>query len=115
MAGEEGDGRASARVAAASGRSALWHARAGAKRTPVYNQSMADTTQTVLTVGMPTLAVLVGILVNNARLSDLRGYIDNRFNALQQILDARFAEQKAELLRVEQVMDARLRHLEDER
>jgi hypothetical protein len=83
--------------------------------TEVYNQNMADATQTVLTVGMPTLAVLVGILVNNARLSDLRGYIDNRFDALQQILDARFAEQKAELLRVEQVMDARLRHLEDER
>jgi hypothetical protein len=76
---------------------------------------MAGATQTVLTVGMPTLAVLVGILVNNARLSDLHGYIDNRFDALQQILDARFAEQKAELLRVEQVMDARLRHLEEER
>src|ERR1035438_5053260 len=58
---------------------------------------MADATQTVLTVGMPTLAVLVGILVNNARLSDLRGYIDHRFDALQQILNARFAEQKAEL------------------
>jgi hypothetical protein len=83
---------------------------------------MADATQTVLTVGMPTLAVLVGILVNNARLSDhgkrideLRGYMDRRFDALQQVLDARFAEQKAELLRVEQVMDARLRHLEEER
>ena len=81
----------------------------------MYNQGVADATQTVLTVGMPTLAVLVGILVNNARLSDLRGYIDHRFDALQQILIARFAEQKAELLRVEQVMDARLRHLEEER
>jgi hypothetical protein len=76
---------------------------------------MADALQTVLTVGMPTLAVLVGILVNNSRLSDLRAYMDRRFDALQQVLDARFAEQKAELLRVEQVMDARLRHLEEER
>ena len=46
---------------------------------------------------------------------DLRGYIDHRFDALEQILNARFAEQKADLLRVEQVMDARLRHLEEER
>jgi hypothetical protein len=64
---------------------------------------------------MPTLAVLVGILVNNTPRGDLRGYIDHRFDALEQILNARFAEQKADLLRVEQVMDARLRHLEEER
>ena len=90
---------------------------------------MADTTQAILTVGMPTLAVLVGILVNNSRLSDLKSYIDmrfvgvdhrfasidQRFNSLMEVLDARFAEQKAELLRVEQVMDARLRHLEENR
>ena len=76
---------------------------------------MADATQTVLTVGMPTLAVLVGILVNNSRLSDLKSYMDGRFAALERVIDARFAEQKAELLRVEQVMDARLRHLEDNR
>jgi hypothetical protein len=75
---------------------------------------MADTNQ-ILTVGMPTLAVLLGILVNNSRLSDLKSYIDIRFNALMGIMDARFAEQKAELLRVEQVMDARLRHLEENR
>jgi hypothetical protein len=82
---------------------------------------MADTTQ-ILTVGMPTLAVLVGILVNNSRLSDLRSYIDMRFVAMDQrldaivaIMDARFAEQKAVLLRVGQVMDARLRHLEENR
>jgi hypothetical protein len=44
----------------------------------------------------------------------LRGCIDHRFDALHQILDARFAGQKAELLRVEQVVDTRLRHLEEE-
>lgn len=67
----------------------------------------------MLTVGVPTLAV--GILVNNSRLSDLMSYIDIRFDALLRIMDSRFAEQKAELLRVEQVMDARLRHLEENR
>jgi len=38
-----------------------------------------------------------------------------RFDTLAQVMDARFVEQKAELLRVEQVMDARLRHLEEKR
>lgn len=90
---------------------------------------MADATQTLLTVGMPTLAVLVGILVNNSRLTDygrrlddLREYIDRRFEAVEHrfdALDRRIDDVKetlrAELLRVEQVMDARLRHLEESR
>ena len=80
-----------------------------------YNMDMADATQTMLTVGMPTLAVLCGILINNSRLSDLKSSIDRRFDDQNRILDARFSEQKAELLRVEQVMDARLRHLEENR
>jgi len=41
---------------------------------------MADASiQTALAVGVPTLAVLVGILVNNSRLNDLRGHMDARF------------------------------------
>jgi hypothetical protein len=90
---------------------------------------MADATQAVLTVAMPTLAVLVGILVNNIRLSDLKshidmrfagvdqrlGSIDRRFDSLREVIDAGFADLKADLLRVEQAMDARLRHLEANR
>ena len=38
---------------------------------------MADATQTVLTVSIPTLAVLIGIFVNNARLSDLNSRAPN--------------------------------------
>lgn len=76
---------------------------------------MADATQTLLTVSIPTLAVLIGILVNNSRLSDLRAYMDARFNAM----DRRFSDLEAvlmeKLLRVEQVMDARLKHLEENR
>ena len=76
---------------------------------------MADATQTVLTVSIPTLAVLIGILVNNARLSDLnsrigelRADIDRRFDGMEKLLTEK-------LLRVEQVMDARLKHLEENR
>jgi hypothetical protein len=74
-----------------------------------------QTTQAILTVGMPTLAVLVGILVNNSRLSDLRAYMDARFSALEKVIDAKFESAHQELLRVEGVLDARLGHLEDRR
>lgn len=51
---------------------------------------MADATQTILTVGMPTLAVFVGILVNNSRLSDLRSYLDTRFDAERRANETNF-------------------------
>ena len=92
----------------------------------------------ILTIGLaavPTmLAVLVGILINNSRLGDtnsrindmntrlgdmnarigeLRGHMDSRFNDV----DGRFDEMRdlwrSELYRVEQVIDARLKHLEE--
>jgi hypothetical protein len=76
---------------------------------------MADATQTILTVSIPTLAVLIGILVNNARLNDLNKRIDelradigHRFDAMEKL----FTEK---LLRVEQVLDARIKHLEENR
>jgi hypothetical protein len=76
---------------------------------------MAGTAQTILTVSVPTLAVLIGILVNNARLSDLnkridelRADIDRRFDAMERL----FTEK---LLRFEQVMDARIKHMEENR
>lgn len=69
---------------------------------------MADATQTVLTVTVPTLAVLIGILVNNSRLSDVNRRIDDlntRFDDLRSHLDTRFLAMEAlfteRLLRVE--------------
>ena len=75
---------------------------------------------TIALATVPTMiAVLVGILVNNARLSDLRSYMDARFNAVDRRFDGvdqRFEELKemwrTELRRVEEVLDARLRHIE---
>lgn len=69
---------------------------------------------------LSVVVVLIGILINNSRLGDvntrlselratiseLRSHMDNRFD------DARDTW-RAELRRVEEVIDARLKHLED--
>jgi hypothetical protein len=62
--------------------------------------------QTALGVGVPTLAVLVGILINNSRLNDLRGHLDVCFDDMRETW-------RSELHRLEAVLDARLRHLEE--
>ena len=83
---------------------------------------------TIAFASVPTmLTVLIGILLNNARLSDvnsrlgeLRSHMDGRFNDVDRRFDAvdrRFEEMKemwrTEMHRVEEVLDARLKHLED--
>jgi hypothetical protein len=89
---------------------------------------------TAALASVPTmLTVLIGILINNSRLGDLntriselRVHIDARFNDVDkrfqdvdkrfQEMDRRFEEVKelwrSELHRVEEVLDARLKHLE---
>jgi hypothetical protein len=62
--------------------------------------------QVAISISVPTLAVLVGILINNSRLSDLRSHMDKRFDDMKETW-------RAELQRVEGVLDARLKHLED--
>ena len=76
---------------------------------------------TIALASLPTMrAVLIGILLNNARLSNVdsrlgefRSHIDTRFNDV----DRRFEDMKemwrTELHRVDEVLDARLKHLED--
>jgi hypothetical protein len=82
---------------------------------------VADT-QSILTVGLPTLAVLIGILVNNSRLNDFNG----RLKELREDMNRRFDDTirriedtrdllRAEFIRVEQVLDARVKHLEENR
>jgi len=71
----------------------------------------------ILTIALATvptmLTVLVGILINNARLGDtnvrigeLRDHMDTRFNEMRDLW-------RSELHRVEEVIDARLKHLEE--
>lgn len=75
---------------------------------------------TIALAAVPTmLAVLVGILINNsrlgdtnARISDLRGHMDSRFNDVDRRFDEMRDLWRSELYRVEQVIDARLKHLE---
>jgi len=74
---------------------------------------------------VPTmLTVLVGILINNSRLGDvnsriddLRSNVDSRIDDLRSHMDSRFDEMRStwtsELRRVEKVLDARLKHLEE--
>ena len=66
-----------------------------------------------LAAGPTMLAVLVGILINNSRLTDLRGHMDARFNDVDHRFDEMRDLWRSELYRVEQVIDARLKHLED--
>ena len=55
----------------------------------------------------PTMiTVLIGILINNARLTDFRTHMDNRFDDMKDMW-------RSELHRVEEVLDARLKHLEE--
>jgi len=83
---------------------------------------MSDTQiLTIVLASVPsTIAVLVGILINNSRLGDsntrigeLRSHMDHRFDEM----DHRFEEMKelwrSELHRVEEVLDARLKHIEE--
>ncbi len=82
---------------------------------------MTDTQ--ILTIAMSTaptmLLVLVGILINNARLGDTNTHIGEtniRIGELRSHMDVRFEEMKdlwrSELHRVEEVIDARLKHIE---
>ena len=77
----------------------------------------------ILTIALSTaptmLLVLVGILINDARLGDTNtriGETNIRIGELRSHMDVRFEEMKdlwrSELHRVEEVIDARLKHIE---
>jgi hypothetical protein len=76
---------------------------------------MSDTNLlTIALAAVPNmLAVLAGILINNSRLTDLRSHMDTRFNDVDHRFDEMRDLWRSELYRVEQVIDARLKHLEN--
>jgi hypothetical protein len=72
---------------------------------------------TIALASVPTmLTVLIGILINNSRLSDIDRRLNARIDDLRAHMDARFDDMRAtwqsELRRVEEVLDARLKHIE---
>ena len=75
---------------------------------------------TIALATVPTmLTVLIGILLNNARLSDVnsrlgefRSHMDARFNDVDRRFDEMKEMWRTDLHRVEEVIDARLKHLE---
>ena len=62
-----------------------------------------------LASGPTMIAVLIGILINNSRLSDLRDHMDRRMDDMRNDLKDTW---RAELRRLEEVLDTRLQHIE---
>ena len=75
---------------------------------------MTPDMQAMINAKLPTLAVLIGILVNNSMLSDLCSFTDKRFNEMRDYIRVTSERHEANLRRVEEVMDARLKHLEEQ-
>ena len=76
---------------------------------------MTDTQMlTVALASVPTMiTVLIGILINNARLCDLKNHVDAQFAHVDHRFDDMKDMWRSELHRVEEVLDARLKHLEE--
>ena len=80
------------------------------------NQGMTNV-QLHLAIGLPMLAnaVPVGLLLAymNAKFEGLRSEMNERFSSMNQRFDDMRDLWRAELHRVEEVLDARLKHLEE--
>ena len=94
---------------------------------------MTDSQQFLMAALANMITVVIGVLINNSRLSDLRASmdrafqsVDQRFNAVDGRFDLMHGEMnrrfddtrdmwKSELHRVEEILDARLKHLEERR
>jgi hypothetical protein len=82
---------------------------------------MSDNVILAVSLAIPNLlAVLMGILVNNSRLSDTNariGELRAQVGELRSHMDQRFTDMRdmwrSELHRVEEILDARLKHLEE--
>ena len=73
---------------------------------------MTAEVQTLLTVRVPTIAVPIGILVNNSRLGDMNARMGEMRTHFDRRIDEIKETWRAELRRVEEVLDARLTNME---
>lgn len=77
------------------------------------NQLDTNLSTAIVSASGSLIVAIVAILTNNKRIDDLGRRMDQRFEAMNQ----RFTDMEKlfteKLLRVEQVMDARIKHLED--
>lgn len=67
--------------------------------------------QVLLSIGIPTIVILIRMLVNVRQIGRLEKHMDAQFLAPRSEMGARFEAAHQALLRVEGVMDARLKHL----
>ncbi len=86
---------------------------------------MNETQLNMVLASVPTIiTVLIGILVNNSRLSDLRTDMNSlradmnvRLGELRTDMNRQFSDSRdlwrSELHRVEEILDARLKHLKE--
>lgn len=95
----------------------------GSRKTDIvkYDARYSGDDQRHSTDTLPTLAVLIGILVNNSKLSDLRSSLndlrvsnDKRFDDVRDYIRVISERHDANLRRVEEVIDARPKHLEEQ-
>jgi hypothetical protein len=61
---------------------------------------MTEDVRLAIRVGVPSLAVLAGILINNSRLPDFQRSMDHRFDDLIRVIDTRFNQLGQELDRL---------------
>lgn len=80
------------------------------------------TTDQWITAGIPVAAIVLGILRNEFAMGNLERHVVNRVDSLEKVIgakfeavDAKFEAARQGLLRVEGVLDARMKHLEEER
>ncbi len=73
---------------------------------------MTDT-QLYLAIGIPSLLFVLNFIAILWQSRGLERSFTTRVDALERVMNAKFEAQTQGLLRVEQVMDARLKHLEE--
>ena len=68
----------------------------------------------LLSTGLPTVAVAVGVVVSGMRFASLKKHMDSEFLGIDHSTESMLAAIRADLRRFEEVVDARLSRIEQE-